>query len=592
MMRLETDPVSRRNDVVALFDQAMALFQGGRLAEAKRIARRVLANQPKHAQALHLLGVALSQQGNHTEALRFIDAARQIEGQSASIYNSRGNVLVTLQRFDEAVASYDKAIALKSDFPEAFCNRGGVLQELKRFDEALASYDKAIALKPNFAEAFCNRGLTLQELNRFDEALASYDKAIALTPDYAEAFCSRGATLQALRRLDEALVSYDQAIALKSDFADAFCNRGAALQKLKRLDEALASYDQAIALKPDYADGYRNRALARLLMGRYHEGWKDNEWRWEAKDFPSKRPNIRVPTWQGEELSGRHLLVFSEQGLGDAIQFVRYLPLLAERKCKITFLAPANLARLLRPSIQPVEIIDALGTAEGIDFQIALMSLPHRFNTELASIPSRVPYLKAEPELEARWKALLSTTSKPGISRHGCKVGIAWSGSAEHKNDHNRSIPLSSWLPVLDVPITFVSLQKDVRSDDAELLKARKDILRFDGELTDFAETAGLISQLDLVISVDTSVAHLAGALGKPVWLLLPFVPDWRWLLDREDSPWYPSLRLFRQPQRDDWSSVFAKIEQELRAPPKREARQLIRRGKADFAIAPSRQIK
>jgi protein O-GlcNAc transferase len=271
MTRLETDPGGRRNDVAPLFDQALALFRGGRLAEAKRIARRILANQPKHAQALHLLGAALSQQGNHTEGLRFIDAAMQIEGQSASIYNSRGNVLVALQRFGEAVASYDKAIALKSDYAEAFCNRGAALQELKRFDEALASYDKAIALKSNSAEAFCNRGLALQELKRFDEALASYDKAIALTPDYAEAFCSRGAALQRLKRFDEALASYDKAIALKSDFADAFCNRGAALQELKCLDEALASYDRAIALKPDVAEAFYSRGIVLQDLNRFDE---------------------------------------------------------------------------------------------------------------------------------------------------------------------------------------------------------------------------------------------------------------------------------------------------------------------------------
>src|SRR5215469_7687390 len=326
MTRLETDLGSRRNDVAVLFDQAVALFRGGRLAEAKRIARRILADQPKHAQALHLLGVALSQQGNHAEGLRFIDAAMQVEGQSASIYNSRGNILVALQRLDAA----------------------------------LASYDQAIALKPNSAEAFSNRGLALQELKRFDEALANYDKAIALTPDYAEAFCSRGAALQALKRLDEAMASYDKAIALKSDYADAFCNRGAALQELKRLDQAMVSYDRAIALRPDHADGYRNRALASLLMGRYHEGWTDNEWRWKAKDFPSKRPNVEASTWQGEDLSGRHLLVFSEQGLGDVIQFVRYLPLLAERKCKITFLAPAKLVPLLRLTSEKIEVVSDL----------------------------------------------------------------------------------------------------------------------------------------------------------------------------------------------------------------------------------------
>jgi predicted O-linked N-acetylglucosamine transferase (SPINDLY family) len=271
MTRLETGPGGQRNDVAALFDQAVALFQCGRLAEAKRIARRILVDQPKHAQALHLLGAALSQQGNHTEGLRFIDAALQIEGQSASIHNSRGNVLLALQRFDEAVASYDNAIALKSDFAEAFCNRGAALQELKRFDEALASYDKAIALKPDYAEALCNRGLALQELKRFDEAVVSCDKAIALKPDYAEAFYNCGLGLQRLKRFDEALVSYDKAIALKSDFTDAFCNRAAALRELKRLDEALASYDQAIALKSDVAEAFYSRGIVQHELKRFEE---------------------------------------------------------------------------------------------------------------------------------------------------------------------------------------------------------------------------------------------------------------------------------------------------------------------------------
>jgi len=566
MTRLETDSGSRRDDVAALFDQALALFRGGRLAEAKRIARRILAEQPKHAQALHLLGVALSQQGNHAEGLRFIDAAMQVEGQSASIYNSRGNILVALQRLDEAVASYDKAIALKSDFVEPLCNRGGALQELKRFDAALASYDQAIALKPNSAEAFCNRGLALQELKRFDEALANYDKAIALTPDYAEAFCSRGAALQALKRLDEAMASYDKAIALKSDYADAFCNRGAALQELKRLDQAMVSYDRAIALKPDHADGYRNRALASLLMGRYHEGWTDNEWRWKAKDFPSKRPNVEASTWQGEDLSGRHLLVFSEQGLGDVIQFVRYLPLLAERKCKITLLAPAKMLPLLRLLSEQIEVVSELRGVESFDFQIPLMSLPLAFNTRLETIPSKIPYLFASPERVKVWEERLPKSQVP-------RVGIGWAGNPIFRGDKLRSIGLPRLLPLLSIPqVQFISLQKDLRSGDEQLLRHHPQVIHLGDRLDDFAETAAVMSLLDLIISSDTAPVHLAGALGRPVWVLLQYVPDWRWLLDRDDSPWYPSARLFRQPAAGDWDSVVAKVIEELtfRPPPQR----------------------
>src|SRR5215470_16144991 len=490
MAPLQSNPGSARNNAATLFDQALALFRGGRLAEAKRIARRILADQPKHGQALHLLGVALSQQGNHTEALRYIDAAMQIEGQSSSIYNSRGNVFAALQRYDEAVANYDKAIALKSDFAEPFCNRGGALQEL----------------------------------NRFDEALASYDKAIALTPDYAEAFCSRGATLQAL----------------------------------KRLDEALASYDKAIALNPHYADAYMNRALIRLLLGRYHEGWPDNEWRWKVKDCASNRPNIKTPTWQGENLSGRHILVFSEQGLGDVIQFVRFLPLLAERKCKVTLLAPAKLVSLLRLSSDQIEIISELGNGESIDFHFPLMSLPHAFDTRLETIPSKTPYLVAPPERVKVWEEWLPKS-------RALRVGAGWAGNPIFSTDTSRSIGLPRLSPLLSVPgVQFISLQKDLRSGDEELLRQHPQVIHVGDRLENFGETAAVMSLLDLVISSDTAPVHLAGALGRPVWVLLRHIPDWRWLLDRDDSPWYPSARLFRQPVAGDWQSVVAKVIEEL----------------------------
>src|SRR5262249_48703835 len=297
---------------------------------------------------------------------------------------------------------------------------------------------------------------------------------------YAEAFCSRGAALQGLERLDEALVSYDKAIALKSDFADAFCNRAAALHKMKRFDEALATYDQAIALKPDYADGYRNRALVRLLTGRYHDGWTDNEWRWESTGFASKRPNINVPTWQGEDLKGRHLLVFSEQGLGDAIQFIRYLPLLAERKCKITLLASAKLVPLLRLLSEQIEIVSELSGVENFDFQVPLMSLPLAFNTRLETIPSKTPYLFASPERVKVWQERLPKS-------HMLRVGIGWAGNPIFVGDKSRSIGLPRLAALLSVPrIQFISLQKDLRSGDEELLRQYPQVIHLGDRLDDF----------------------------------------------------------------------------------------------------------
>ena len=333
--------------------------------------------------------------------------------------------------------------------------------------------------------------------------------------------------------------------------------------ELKRLDEALASYDRAIALKPGYADAYLNRALIRLLVGRYKEGWADYEWRWETKTCPSTRPNIKVPTWQGEDLSGRHLLVFTEQGLGDIIQFARYLPLLARYGCEITFLAPANLARLLGPSIHPLEVVSEIKGISGIDFQTALMSLPHRFNIELSSIPNKVSYLKAEPELEASYK------SRIGAS--GFKVGIAWQGNPSGRIDEGRSIPLERFIPLGRIPgVRLISLQKHVGLDQLACLPKDVGIESLGNELDNgsdaFCDTAAVMNSLDLIITSDTSIAHLAGALGRPTWVALKYVPDWRWMLDRDDSPWYPTLRLFRQSQRDDWIQVFAKIERELRS--------------------------
>src|SRR3974390_2694927 len=505
-------------NLTVILNRAVAAYNKGQLNEAEQLCQRIIPINRNLFDALHLVAVVQSRLGKK----------------------------------DEALASYDRALKVRPDYAEALSNRGVTLHELKRFEEALASYDRALKVRPDVADPLSNRGVTLHELKRFEEALASYDRALKVRPDVADPLSNRGVTLHELKRFEEALASYDRALKVRPDYAEALSSRGVTLRELNRFEEALTSYDSALKVRPDFADALYNRGLIRLLVGQYKDGWADHEWRWETTFFPSKRPKINVPIWQGEDLSGRHLLVFSEQGFGDMIQFAIYLPLLVERKCKVTFFAPAQLKRLFKLSFQSIEIVSELEGIHGIDFQVALMSLPHRFNTEPLSIPNKVPYLKIEPHLETRWKDRIGTQS--------FKIGIAWSGNPTHKNDHNRSINLSLFLPLLDAQATFVSLKTDIRPNDAALLKEQKNILNFGEELKDFSDTAAIISNLDLVISVDTSVAHLAGALGKPIWVLLPFVPDWRWLLDREDSPWYPTARLFRQNGTRVWDTVIARV--------------------------------
>ena len=489
------------------------------------------------------------------------DCALAIKPDYAEAFNNRGNTLQELKRLDDALASYDRALAIKPDYAEAHYNRGITLHDLKRLDEVPASYERALAIKPDYAEAHYNRGITLQELKRLDDALASYDRALAIKPDYAEASNNRGITLQELKRLDEALASYDRALAIKPDYAEAFNNRGNTLQQLKRLDDALESYERALAIKPDYAEALNNRGIARLLSGNFQAGWADHEWRWQTKDFSNRRPKLDGPDWQGEDIAGHSILVFTEQGIGDLIQFARFLPLLARRGAKVTFSAPAKLIRLLRPLCTQIELVGSLKSGKTYDFQCALMSLPLWFGTDLNSIPDQIPYLKPEPDLAARWNRR--------IGDHGFKIGIAWQGNPVGKIDQGRSYPLSELVPLARIPgVRLISLQKYHGLDQLAHLPSDVTVETlgddFDGGQDAFIDTAAIMSHLDLIITSDTSIAHLAGALGCRTWVALQYVPDWRWLLDRDDSPWYPSLRLFRQETDGDWKGVFSRMEKEL----------------------------
>jgi tetratricopeptide (TPR) repeat protein len=568
--------------------QGLAMHQHGRLVEAEHCYEEVLRSVPKHFDALHLLGVLAVQTGRpergvgliaraieinpnvagvHSnlanglkdlnrldEALASYDRAIALNPDYAEAYNNRGITLQGLNRLDTALADYEKAIALKPDYAEAYNNRGVILQALDRSDEALASFDKAIAFRPNYPEAFNNRGNALKDLKHYDRALASYDTATMLRPGYAEAYDNRGLALQDLKRFDAALASFDKAITLKPDYAEAYNMRGMLLQEAARFDAALASFDKAIALKPDYAEAYNNQGLCLLRSGRFEQGWRRFEWRKKLLDAFGGRSFLQ-PLWLGEkDISNKILFVHWEQGLGDTLQFYRYGKLLKKRGIKVAMSVQEPLFRLLKQTDPDIQLINQDGVPAEFDYHCPLLSLPLALQTTLETIPSEERYIFADDQKRREWDNRLPPRTKP-------RIGIAWSGGTKHKNDHNRSIDLAAIAPLLSADAHWISLQKDLKNGEPALLAGIQKIASYDHELKDFSDTAAVIDLLDLVITVDTSIAHLAGAMGKPVWILLPYNSDWRWLLDRDDSPWYPTARLFRQDVTRSWESVMARVQ-------------------------------
>jgi Tetratricopeptide repeat/Glycosyltransferase family 9 (heptosyltransferase) len=413
-------------------------------------------------------------------------------------------------------------------------------------------------VRPNYAEALSNRGMTLRELNRFEEALENYDRALIARPEFAKALSNRGNVLHELTRFDEALASFDRALRVDPEHAEALSNRGVTLHALKRFEEALLNFDRALQLRPSHADTHYNEALCRLLNGDFERGWEKAEWRWETEHTADKKRNFSQPLWLGSnDIAGKAILLHGEQGFGDMIQFCRYVPLVAERAGRVILEIPEPLHELMHTLSGAVRIISRVDPLPHFDMHCPLLSLPLAFRTELKTIPSACPYLHASAQTILRWDARLGQGTRP-------RIGLVWSGRPTHKNDRNRSVKLHTLLPLLEVDATFVSLQRDLRADDKATLENQKNVIHFGDELRDFSDTAALISNLDLVISVDTSVAHLAGALSKPVWILLPFIPDWRWLLDRDDSPWYPTARLFRQDHTRVWDDVVARVREAI----------------------------
>ena len=537
----------------ALSNRGNTLKALGRLDAALDSFDKALAIQPDYPAALSNRGAVLFEMARYEEALATYDRSLALRpDQVAALYN-RGGTLHKLGRFEEAIASYDRALAISPGLAEAHANRGNSLNALHRYSDALASFDRALALRPDLVEAITNRGNALNGLKRYDDALASYDRAIALQPAHAVAHYNRGTTLHAMERYDDALASYDRAIALQPNYPEAFSNKGATLWELRRHDEALSSYDRAIAIQPEFPEAHWNAASLRLLTGDYERGWAEYEWRWKYKTMALARRNFTQPLWGGEPIEGKTILLHSEQGLGDAIQFCRYVPLVAERGARVILEVDRRLYDLMASLDGAAQVLSTGDVLPEFDVQCPLLSLPRAFNTHLETIPSRAPYLRAAPELLAKWSARLGPKS-------GLRVGLVWSGNPLHHRDQARSIELGALVPLLDTGATFFSLQKDARPSDAALLAGRSDIIQIADLFADFSDTAAAMAQLDLIISVDTSTVHLAGALGRPVWILLPYLPDWRWLLDRDTSPWYPTARLFRQDETRRWDSVIPRV--------------------------------
>ena len=515
--------------VAQIVQLALQLHQAGRLQEAEVLYRQVLAQEPNNACALDLLGVLAHQKGLLQEATDLIQQAIRVNPSVAQFHNNLGVVF----------------------------GDGG------RSEEAIAAFRQAVRISPDYARAYCNLGNALLVKDRVDEALAVLRKAVELKPDYAQALHLLGLGLRKKGRIEEAISAYRQAVRLKEDFAEAYNSLGMALREAFRFSEAIAALGKAVEIKPDFADAHWNKALLLLLTGRFAEGWAENEWRWRVREMPSTRPNFPQPQWSGGDPSGSTILLHTEQGVGDTFQFIRYAPLLGRRGARVIVACQPQVKSLLQ-NLEGVHQVLAGGEPlPPFDMYCPLMSLPLAFGTTLQTVPANVPYLRPKPALANLWRSRLAPRSTLHAPR--LKVGLAWAGNPRNRTDPFRSIPRSVLAPLAEVPgVQLYSLQKGEAAGQAKDLPKGIRLIDWTDELKDFADTAALMANLDLVVTVETAVAHLAGALARPVWTLLPFMPDWRWLLEREDSPWYPTMRLFRQKTSGDWAGVIERVAGEL----------------------------
>ncbi|ASG19890.1 tetratricopeptide repeat protein [Nitrospirillum viridazoti] len=532
------------------YNQVVARFHAGDLAGVESACRHVLAQNPRQPAFLHVLGLVAQARGQSAIAAELIGEAVALRPDDSAMHGNLGIALAKLGRLDAAEGAYRRAIALRPDNADAHSNLGNVLRHHGRWDEAEAEYRQALSLRPTFAEAHSNLGNALRQREDLDGAEAAYRQALALRPAYPEGHYNLGNVLLERGRTEEAIACYRAALAFNPRLVEAHNNLGSALKALADMDGAIACYQAALAIDPRYAEARYNLGLAWLGLGDYPRGWAAYEWRWASPDFRPHRRPFAQKTWRGEDMAGGTLLLHAEQGYGDTLQFCRYIPLVAARCRRVVVEVPPPLLRLLRTSPALVAVGDVRFIARGMplpdfDLHCPLMSLPLALDTRLETAPAATPYLTA-------------AVAAPIAARDRPCVGIAWSGNPTYKVDRRRSLTRAQVESLVAAcpEVEFHSLQKD--PDAAGGLP--DGVVDRMGDVADFADTAALVQAMDLVISVDTSVVHLAGALGRPVWLLNRFDSDWRWLRDRDDSPWYPTLRQFRQEMPGDWYGVLARV--------------------------------
>ena len=508
--------------------QAFDSFQHGDLEKSERLCAGILEYLPDDFDALHLLGMLHFQRRRMVEALRFLAAALKVNAGSSDAMSNLGLALHATGRYDEAIVHFRNALHIAPDHPEILYNLGNAYLETGRFAEASSSYDAVLATVPGHAGALVNRGNALLRLNDPLAAMASYEAALVAMPVHPQILTNRG---HVLRRLD-------------------------------RPTEALVDFATAIAAAPEFPEAHFEAGMTHLSLGHFDAGWKAYEWRWKTGVFARQRRSFQAPLWLGDEpVSGKTVLLHAEQGFGDTIQFVRYAPLLAGRGAKVICEVQPELQPLLS-QLADVSVIAAGEPLPPCDLHCPLLSLPLAFKTQATTIPAAVPYLTASAERVAYWRDRLQDR----LSGQRPRAGFVWSGSPTHNNDRNRSIALARLAGLFEEPpMRCFSLQSELREPDRETLQALPNLVHLGDDLSDFADTAAIMSLLDVIISVDTAAAHLAGALGKPVVILLPHAADFRWMRHRPDTPWYPTATLLRQPAFGDWDSVIADLGRELR---------------------------